>query len=535
MMCTTTYKTLCRSIGAAMAVILALGLLTPVVQAQGRADTVRTVWKYQTPSLDPNGTGLVRSTWGLSFHIYDRLTTFGTVPLDEFTSQFDYDKIRGELAESWKISPDRKSITLRLREDARFHDGRPVTAEDVRWSLERAMTLQTSTNIMKIGSLRDPDQIEVVDEHTVRITVPEPNRYTLLVLATPMAPIMNAELAQEHATDKDPWATEWLKNNTAGSGAYKVESFRSDQVILTRFDDWASGPQPHFTSAIFQTVPDPTTRAALVERGSADVAFDLTPEALETVRRRDDARVLAIPMRNQFEFLALNTQMEPFDDVRVRQAVAYAIPYQEVFDHVFRGRGIPLFDDTDGVDATFPQPHGYRFDPEEARSLLAQAGYSEGLETTLSLCTCEPHHEPVAVALKDRFAEAGIEVQIQKLSSAQFDEYRVANSLPMFLDNMIAWLALPDYWISIAYSGDWRSNAGNFENARIEELLTRVRGDVDNTTYEQTVREMVEIVFRELPLVPLRQAAFEAVVSKDLTNYIYWFHTLPDARFLKRQ
>ncbi|WP_210265561.1 ABC transporter substrate-binding protein [Bradyrhizobium aeschynomenes] len=519
---------------AAVAVQVALGL-SPV-WGQSRSETARVVWPFETSSLDAAGAGVQRSTWGVSWHVYDRLVTFALDQPRDNVQQYRLDEPRGDIAERWDISEDGKVYRFHLRSSAAFHDGSQVTAEDVKWSLQRAISLPTTRFVLNLGGLASEDQIKAIDAKTVEIALTKPNRYLLLSLSTPFAPIINANQVKSHLTPNDPWGTEWLKSNEAGSGAYQVMTFRPDQVVLQRNDKWHGAPQPAMRWAVFQTVPEDTTRVALVERRAADVAVGLTPNAIEGVERRAQARLLLIPMPNQFEFLVMNTQAKPFDDLRVRQAIAHAIPQEDIFRSVFLNRGKRLFGPPEQVQgASFPQPQSFAYDPELARKLLAEAGYPNGFDTTLSLCTCKAEYfENLAVALKDHLARAGIRVTIEKLPGARFGELQTAKQMPAYLENQVAWLNLPDYWIRIFYRGNTRSNFSGYNNPALDPLLAKADDAGSDADYDAAMREMIAIVNRDVPLLMFRQAALEVVIGKDIGNYAYWFHTLPDVRSMTR-
>jgi peptide/nickel transport system substrate-binding protein len=121
--------------------------------AQTRANTLRVVWPYDTASLDAVGIGAQRSTWCISLHIYDRLVTYAATARADGTREYDPAKPAGELAERWEMSPDSKTITFHLRASAKFHDGAPVTAEDVRWSIERSLSVKGAAGVMAVGAL----------------------------------------------------------------------------------------------------------------------------------------------------------------------------------------------------------------------------------------------------------------------------------------------------------------------------------------------------------------------------------------------
>ena len=528
-----TRRDVCKSLLTTSA--FALGPALPGL-AQGRQNTARVAWPYDTASLDAVGVGAQRSTWSLSLHLYDRLVTYAANDRSDGTRQYDPAQLRPELAESWEVSPDSKTVTFRLRTGAKFHDGSPVTAEDVRWSIERALTVKAAAGVMAVGALKSGDQLRAVDDRTFQVSLPAPNRFAVLIFTIPFAAIFNSVLARRNATAQDPWANEWLKRNAAGGGAYRLENLRNDQVLLTRNDDWVSGPKPNMQQVIFQTVPEAATRGALVERGAADLAVDIPPNDFKAIQERGQARALSIPMPNQMDFMAMNSQAKPFNDVRVRQAIAYALPYQQIFQSVFRGRGSPLFGGNgDPKPAIFPQPSDFIFDPDRSVALLKDAGLSSGFEANLMYSIGKAtYFDPLSLVVRDALGKIGIRVNIDRLPGAQFDERVASRNTQMVLDNRVAWLSLPEYWFTAFYTGTSTSNLGNFDEPKLNQMLKDLPGDASTDIYGEKTREMTKLVLTEVPMIPLRQGAVEFVISKGLGGYTYWFHGLPDARDLKR-
>jgi peptide/nickel transport system substrate-binding protein len=527
----------CRLTLAGMTALPALSTFgTSRVLAQSRSNTVRIAWPYDTASLDAVGVGAQRSTWCVSLHVYDRLVTYEAIPAAEGTRQYDPAAPKGELAERWDISPDSRTITFHLRPNAKFHDGSAVTAEDVRWSIERSLNVKGAAGVMAVGALRSADQLKVVDDRTFQVTLPAPNRFAVAVFSIPFAAIINSRVARQNATAQDPWANEWLKRNAAGGGAYRVDAFRNDQVVLARNDDWVSGPKPAMQQVIFQTVPESTTRAALVERDAADIALEIPPNDFAAVAQRAVARAMAIRMRNHMDFIAMNSQAAPFNDVRVRQAIAYALPYDQIFQSVFRGAGAALYGGkADAEPAVFPQASPFHLDLEKAKALLKDAGRSDGFETSLLYSAAKAaYFDPLSLAVRDALGKIGIRVNIERLPGAQFDERTAARTAPMVLDNRVAWLSLPDYWFTAFYTGSQVSNLGNYANPKLDQMLKDLPGDAPPQVYGDKTREMSRLVLSEVPMIPIRQGAVELVMSRGLTGYTYWFHGLPDARDLSR-
>ncbi|HEY7677266.1 MAG TPA: ABC transporter substrate-binding protein, partial [Candidatus Methylomirabilis sp.] len=370
-----------------LALLLAL-LLPGTAAAQGRGDTLVVVTESGPNSMDIHGVGANRPSYQASWNLYDRLMTFGSKMLKDGTRSYDYAVLKPELAESWRVAQDGMSVTFKLRRDARFHDGTPVTAKDVKWSYDRAVSVGGfPTFQMKAGSLEKPEQFVAVDEHTFRVNFVRRDKLSMPDMAVPVAVVINSELAKRHATPGDPWAMEWLKSNDAGGGAFALESWKPGQeTVYVRFDGWRSGPPPKFRRVIVREVPSAATRRALLERGDADLSFELPPKDFAEMAKAGKVNVVGVPIENGHVFVGMNVKNPPFNNVKVRQAVAYALPYEQIMSAAVFGRGIPLHGNpiatnTAGHDAALSP---YKTDLAKAKALMAEAGVPSGFETTLS-------------------------------------------------------------------------------------------------------------------------------------------------------
>jgi peptide/nickel transport system substrate-binding protein len=512
-----------------------------VVHAQTRAETLRQVTGNNINTLDPSTPGATREAFGVSTSTYDRLVAFDR-KREAGVWVFDRTKIRGELAESYEVSPDGLKITFKLR-DTKWHDGTPVTADDVKWSLDRAVSAKSlSKGQFGTGSLTAPEQFVVVDARTITVTLPKPDRLALSNLATPLAPIFNSKLAKQHATPEDPWAQEWLKTNTAGSGAYTVEAFKpGEQVTLRRNDDWKGsrdGQLPFFKRVIEQTVPEPATRANLIEKGDADIATDLQVSDVLALQSRGKLRVDSTPQSNGFTMIAFNTQLPPFDNVKVRQAIASALPYDAMFEAAIFKRGYALFGAswTEPPTGGFPQPMPIKTDLAKAKRLLAEAGVPAGFKTTFTINVGSAAiTEPMAALIKESLAKIDIEVDVQKLPDAQMSTAISDRRLPFFTEGSTAWLPTTDYFFRTFFTGDQRWNYSSWNDASVAELGTKARFELDPDKYEQISKQMIAEYVKEMPLVLLWQANQDAVMVSNLDGYTYWFHRQLDFRDLNRK
>jgi peptide/nickel transport system substrate-binding protein len=236
--------------------------------AQNRMETLILVQELGPNSLDMQGVGSNQTVNGLAWNCYDRLMTYVAKTLPDGTLSYDRAVLAPELAASWQVASDGMSCTFNLRKDATFHDGAQVTAKDVKWSFDRAVSVGGfPTFQMAAGSLEKPEQFVVVDDHTFRVDFIRKDKMLMFNLAVVVPFVINSALAKKHATDADPWALAWLKGNEAGGGAYKVESWKpGSETVLVRFDDWKSGPLPKLKRIIARDVPSagaPCSSAAM--------------------------------------------------------------------------------------------------------------------------------------------------------------------------------------------------------------------------------------------------------------------------------
>lgn len=243
------------------------------VSADARKETLLAVVEFGPNTLDIHGDGANRPSYGVAWNVYDRLISYERKKLADGSWSYDYTKPKAELAESWKIAPNGMSATFKLRKGAKFHDGTPVTAKDVKWSYERALAVGGfPTFQMKAGSLEKPEQFVVVDDSTFRVDFLRKDKMTIPDLTVPVASVYNSTLAKKNATAEDPWAKAWLKTNAAGSGAYKVEKWAPGQeIVYVRNDEWKNGPLPAIKRVVMREVPSAGNRRAMLEIGRAHV------------------------------------------------------------------------------------------------------------------------------------------------------------------------------------------------------------------------------------------------------------------------
>ena len=515
---------------------LATGIAMPTL-AQSRKDTLLALSESGPNNLDIHGVGTNRPGYEASWNTYDRLLTFGAKKDANGNGHYDSTKLEPELAEEWSVGD--MSATFKLRKGATFHDGTPVTAADVKWSFDRAVSVGGfPTFQMKAGSLEKPEQFVAVDDTTFRIDFLRKDRLTMPDIAVPVPIVINSGLAKKNATAADPWAMEWLKNNVAGGGAFRVDKWTpGTELTYLRFDGWKSGPLPKMQRVIWRIVPSAGSRRALLERGDADISVDLPPKDVAELAESKKLVVIGTPIENAMQYIGMLVTKPPFDNVKVRQAVAYAIPYQKIMDAAMFGRARPLFGGPAAVtSADWPQPSPYRTDIAKAKQLLAEAGFPNGFETTLSFdLGAAVTNEPLAVLVQESLAQIGIKTTIDKIPGANWRAEFSKKSLPFITNAFGGWLNFPDYFFYWTYHGQNAIfNTMSYQNPVMDKLIDEARFAADPKRYEELAEGFIKIAIDEVPRIPLYQPYLNVAMQQSVTGYRYWFHRQLDYRQLGR-
>lgn len=530
-----TRRTVLQGGGATLAASMLPFLKALPAQAQG-IDTLVCVMGGTINSLDLHRTGTNRPSYQVAVNAYDRLVSFGTKPTADGGLSYDYETIVPELAESWTISDDGAVLTFTLKENATFWDGTAVTAEDVKWSFDRAVSVGGFPTVqMKAGGLERPDQFEAVDPRTFRITLDFPSKLALPDLAVPVPFIINSALARANATADDPWAMEYLHTTPAGSGAFKVARWDAgQQLVYERNDAWVGGPPPAVRRVIVREVPSPATRRALIERGDVQVSFDISNKDASELAAA--LRVHSTPVENCINVVGLNYGFEPFQDPDVRKAVAWAIPYEEIFQTAAYGRGARMWGgDAGSGPIDWPRPSPFSTDLERAKAHLEASAFAGGFDVPLSIDLGQSEWmEPTALLIQESLGKLGIRAEVEKIPGAQWRTASlVEKRLPLHLETFGGWLNYPCYYFFWAYKDGHLFNSSNYRNEEVETLVDQtLHMAVEDPAYAPAMKRLFEIAFEDLPRIPLYQPALNVALN-GASDFEYWFHRVLDARSLK--
>jgi peptide/nickel transport system substrate-binding protein len=521
---------------------IAAGAMVPApaiwstAKADARSETLLVVTENGPNNLDIHGVGTNRPGYEASWNTYDRLITHETKTLPDGTMSYDRDKFKPELAEDMNLGD--MSVTFKLKKNAKFHDGTPVTVKDVKWSLDRSVSVGGFPTVqMKAGSLVDKEQFVVVDDNTIRIDFVKKDHLTIPDLAVIVPGIYNSELVKKNATEKDPWGLEYTKSNTAGSGAYKVASWKPGvETVYERNDDWVGGKMPQLKKVIWRTIPSQGNRRALMERGDADISFDLSSKDTSEMKKESKLVIISNPIGNGMYSIDLNVKNPPFDNEKVRQAVAYALPYQKIMDAAMFGLANPLFGGPSNnvTDVGWPARTGYVNDMARAKALMAESGVS-GIDTTISFdLGTGDISEPIAVLVQESLGQIGIKTVINKVPGANWRSEMSKKTMPLMVNFFSGWLDYPEYFFFWCYSGQNAIfNTPSYVNADMDTLIDGARAAAavgDKANYSRNVEGFISKAYNEVPRIPLFQPFLNVATQKNISGYVYWFHRQLDYR-----
>jgi oligopeptide transport system substrate-binding protein len=406
---------------------------------QGGAITI--TYKDDVATLDP-AIGYDWQNWSMIKSLFDGLMDYepGTTTL------------RPELAESYEISPDGKMFTFKLRSGVKFHNGREVTADDLKYSLERVTNPKTqSPGAGFFGSIKGYDAVAggtaeslegvtVVDPHTIKIELTRPDATFLHVMAINFAHVVPKEEVEKYGAD--------FGKHPVGSGAYKLAEWTLGQrLVFERNPDYWRKGLPYLDKITFEIGQEPIVALLRLQKGEVDVPGDSIPPAKFQEVMADPEQKARVVVGGQLHtgYVTMNTQMAPFNNVKVRQAVNMAINKQRIVQ-LINNRAVPanqpLPPSMPGYEKSYT---GYAYDVEKAKALLAEAGHPDGFETELFAMNTDPNPR-IAQALQQDLAAVGIKANIQSLAQANvIAAGGEKNGAPMIWSGGMAWIAdFPD-------------------------------------------------------------------------------------------
>ncbi len=501
-----------------------LGLTLPVAGfAQSKTETL-IVAGPRTPEsadLDYPATEAVHEA---RRNIYERLLAYEMVPNKDGIMVENFGKLVGGLAESWEVAPDNKSITFHLR-PAKAANGDVFSADDLMWTFDRGWHLKETfywyvTQMLKI---KDFDQgFQKIDEHTVRVSVPNPSPLIARLWVNNDLGIIDSTEAKKHVTKDDPWAAHWLGTHTASFAPYEITTFTpGQQVIYSANENYYRGA-PKLKRIIFREMPTSSNRVAALQAGAVDVAEWLLPRELALLQNAPGVTIYKV-FGNYIHRVEMNNSAPPFNDVRVRQAINYLVPRDAIAKSVYYGTARPTESPVSEiypgfVDTKFPYTH----DVAKAKALLTAAGFPSGFKTELGYRTGDEIEEQIAVILKTSLAEAGIDVQLEKMPGSSLVEKYTKAELPMYFLRDMAIVPDAAYVVNLWLNSASMVDYSRFKDPEVDKLINAALTSTDEPARLDEMRRAQGIVIEEAPWVFLFNPGYQ-LATRSTVKGMSWY------------
>ena len=539
-----------RSLAAAMAFGVALS-----APAIARASELLTLAEDIPIGLDYDGPAVSVNTSQTGFiNLMEPMIDypFAAKPNDEGIRTLDFSKFEGRLIQSWVHDLPTHSWIMHLRQGVKSCAGNVFGADDVIYTLARGKSVSGAAPINwflgSLGSIKGFDRsvfsggskdlgdaVTKIDDHTVRITQSSDNALLLTVMTVySMAPWDSAEM-KKHATPEDPWSHIYANTvNSPGFGPYCLESWvKDDQFVMRANPDYYRG-KPAIDRVIIKRVPQSANRALTLRSGQAQLTQHLSAREFEGLRKAPGVRVAGI-YGNEVLALNLNFKTPPFDNPKLRQAIAEAMPYRQIVSIGYSGQARKWDAQyTEFLNGFIKPKAQYSQDAEKARQLLAEAGFpgGKGLEKYASALRLtfvserESYLGPIATAIKSALGDVGIPIELDPMPQTQANDRRfVKKDLPMGISDTEKPVG-PDvlyatklFFVSPQAGGV--NNMVNYSNPEVDREFAQALIEPDQAKREAMSADIQEKVQSDLAWVPLVETKTQWAFS-DKLHGITW-------------
>lgn len=458
------------------------------------------------------------TTSAFQYALYDRLVQYATKTDENGNEIADTEKLVGSIAESWETSEDGLTWTFHIDPNATFANGDKVTSEDVIWSFENTRDNANSSFFFTLTQISD---MQAPDDSTVVFTLSQRcNMFLRLLEIYTFCIVDKSEAEAGIATDPN-----FLTTHACGSGPYELTSYdTTDAVVLTsRGDNYWGANKAKNNSVTYKLVQEASDRQLLLQKGDVDIALDLEDKNISKVSEMEGVSVLQFAS-NKHLFFCLNNNVAPFDDVRVRQAIAYAIPYDSLVNDVMYGNATvttSMLPDNVNGHISDDKTH-YTTDLEKAKKLLAEAGYPDGFSCKMTLGNGFTDWEESAVTIQAALKQIGIDMEINEIDRSAFLTDVAAGNLQCFFNRFNPFVGDPGYLVNCNYTSSSSYNYFNYNNAEFDALFTKAEAEDTEEARMEDYKQMQYIFAEDCPVVELYQYGFAYCARDNVNGFVFY-------------
>lgn len=458
--------------------------------------------------IDPNA---FKSNSGylVCANIYETLNIFGdhTTPNDAIVATSAMDPL---VASSYQLSSDGRTYRFTIRDGARFSNGHRVTAQTIVDSYTRALKYSgVSSFMMSLLRVTSESQLRATGPMTFEIELAGPNPMAGRILPLSVLNVLDPVVTAAHAPKSDPEADGFYASHSMGTGPYVQSTAQwvsGSQYLLERNPYYWDQGKVRNGGVLLQYISNPSDQVLALNRGDIDVALSLPVKSLIALESNPDVRIwrFTAPTAN---FLSMNELVKPFADVRVRQAIAWAMPYETLLKEVWKGYARQINSIFPAGMPTSSNTWNYTTDLSRAQELMNSAGLSRGFSTSLGVSLSSAEDQQAALWIQSSLAKIGIKVSINPLSDAVFRQKEGTTQLPMVLDYWYSWVNDPYYqaYFMLDSKSAPGTNISNYKNPEVDRLIAEGQYSTSPALRNANSIKIQQIFARDVPRVLLYQ------------------------------
>jgi peptide/nickel transport system substrate-binding protein len=480
-------------------------------------------------TLDP-ASGCGANDLALIGSLYTRLTQYGSKPGPDGTTEVDPGKIEPYAAESWTIADDGKTYTFKLRAGAKFPSGKPVDAEAVKYSFERALKMNGCGGYFLHDGLLDPpliSSIKAMDATTVVFNLSQPDPNALQAWAQPAASIVDSSVVEANGGVKKDSVNQYMASHAAGAGPYLLESYEPNKsAVLTANPDFAAEPKPASKTIRINFINSDPTLLLQAKSGDADITLGLSKQSAKSLEGNSGTRVIAndTPLSVQ---IGLPNDKAPFKDVKVRQALALALPYDDIVKNVALGYGrlfsgplSPVFPEYDESIGGPPQQ-----DAAKAAQLIKESGLKTPVDVEMVVQDGNNADKQIATIAQGEWRKLGVRLKITTLPAAEYitgiQEHKYQSYIRLDGPGVID----PGYFLGYDMLCDIGFNLSEICIPEADKLAARARSESDPAKRKALYQDISRLWLAAWPKIQVYADKNVTVLSDRVKAYFYSHET----------
>ena len=483
-------------------------------------------------SLDNNFDSSLGSMDAIST-CYDSLLEYEYIPYsnssDVLKENIEYNSkitggfaLKGLLAESWDLHKDLNKITFKIRKGVKSHWGNELTAKDIKWSWDRKLAIGgIGEYFASLIGLKKSEQVQIESKYAVTFKLDKPSSLILKVHRNPRNYIYDSKKIKESTSEGDQWGRDFISNNIAGFGPYKMASLERGKSFIAHCHKEYWGKKPSINKLVMLEVKSSYERVRKLKEAEVDISQHLSPFELEDLKKYKGISIDTVQSSNML-WINLNCNQPPFNNVMVRQAMNYAFPTYDAIFAVYKDYANVL----EGVMPDFypgylGQSNYSETNINKARNLLGDAGYKSGFETYCIYDKNQFFMKPILEIYKRFLQEVGINLVLYEIPSSKYFMEQQSSVHPMKITRYAPWCADPGYALTVSFFSNSLGNYSHYNNDKVDKLIIAASSEINIDKRFRMLNEAQKIILNDCPWVLICNPNFNLARNKNLKGLVY--------------